>query len=154
MGQGVPADACAAIQILAQRCLSRSAGTLAIFTRGGRLSAPGARANVPGAQPMRRRNAAAFSSQPILYVQAADVFKLVGIGGDNRGADRMGVRGDQQVAAADRLTGRFQLRADAAIFGVGGHIERQYADLAGQVFDGLEQPFRAAWRRRAARRPR
>ena len=38
----------------------------------------------------------------------------------------------------------FQLRADSAVFGIGGNIERQHTDLAEQVFDGFEQPLRAA----------
>jgi hypothetical protein len=56
----------------------------------------------------------------------------------------MGMGGDQQVVAADSLSSRFQLRADCAVFGIGGNIKRQHIDLAEQVFDGLEQPFRAA----------
>ena len=48
------------------------------------------------------------SSKPILNLQAADSFELGGIGGHDRGADRTGVRGDQQVVAADRLSGRLQ----------------------------------------------
>src|SRR6267154_6576058 len=56
----------------------------------------------------------------------------------------MRVGGNQQVVAADRLAGRFQLRADCAVFSVGRNIERQNVDLAQQVFDGLAQPARAA----------
>src|ERR1700694_44191 len=87
---------------------------------------------------------ATFSSKPILHVQAADTFELVGIVGHDRGAGRIGVGGDQQVVGADWLSGRFQLRADSAVFGIGRNIERQQFDLAEQVFDCLEQPFRAA----------
>src|SRR5712675_42877 len=75
------------------------------------------------------------SSKPILHIQAADTFELAGIGGHDRGAGRIGVGGDQQVVAADRLSGRFELRADSAVFRVSGFAE--------QVFDSLEQPFRA-----------
>jgi hypothetical protein len=39
-------------------------------------------------------------------------------------ADRIGVRGDQQVVSADWLSGRFQLRADSAVFGVGWNVKR------------------------------
>jgi hypothetical protein len=64
------------------------------------------------------------SSEPILHVQAADAFELVGIGCHDRGADCIGVRGDQQVVSADWLSGPFQLRADSAVFGVGWNVKR------------------------------
>ena len=86
---------------------------------------------------------AALSSKPILHLQAADAFELLGIGGDDRGAGCIGVGGDQQIIAADWLSGRFQLRTDCAVLGIGWNIKRQHVDFAEQVFDGLEQPLRA-----------
>src|SRR5258708_3732211 len=56
----------------------------------------------------------------------------------------MGVGGDYQVFAANWLSGRFQLRAYCAVFGIGRNIKRQNTDLAEQVFDSSEQPLRAA----------
>src|SRR6266849_3436640 len=81
---------------------SRRAGTDDPYTIAGALLA----AN--GASPVRTTNLGVrssnlFSSKPILHVQAADTFELVGIGGHHRGAGRIGVGGDQQVVAADRL---------------------------------------------------
>jgi hypothetical protein len=61
--------------------------------------------------------------------RAADTFELVGIVGHDRGAGGRGVGGDQQVVAADQLSGRFQLRADSPVFDIGGNIERQHVDL-------------------------
>jgi hypothetical protein len=55
-----------------------------------------------------------------------------------------GVGSDQQVVAADWLARCFQLRSDAAIFGVGRRVERQHVDLAKEVFDGFEYSLRAA----------
>jgi predicted aconitase with swiveling domain len=78
------------------------------------------------------------SSKPIFHVQAADTSELVGIGRHDRGADRAGVRGDQQVVAADRFSSRLELRADSAVVGIGWHIQRQHFDFPEQVFDGLE----------------
>src|SRR5580704_7488279 len=88
----------------------------------------------------------AFSSKPIFNVQAADPFELVGIGGHDRGAGRIGVGGDQQIVAADRFACRLELRADSAVFAIGWHIERQHVDLAEQVFNCFEQSLRAALR--------
>ena len=82
---------------------------------------------------------AALSSKPILHLQAADTFELVGIGGHDRGAGRVGVGGDQQVIAADWLSGRFQLRTDCAVLVIGWNIKRQHVDFAEQVLDRLEQ---------------
>jgi len=49
-----------------------------------------------------------FSGKPIFRVQAADTLELVDIGGHDRGAGRIGVRGDEQIVAADWLSGRFE----------------------------------------------
>jgi hypothetical protein len=51
----------------------------------------------------------AFSSQPILSLQATDALELVDIGGHDRSTGRVGVGSDEQVVAADRLSSRFQL---------------------------------------------
>jgi hypothetical protein len=87
-----------------------------------------------------------FSSKPIFHLQAEDTFELAGIGGHDRGAGCMGMGGDQQVVAADRLSRRFQLGADSAVSGVGWHFERQHIYLAEQVFDSFEQSLRTALR--------
>jgi hypothetical protein len=54
-----------------------------------------------------------FSSKPILDVEAADAFELVHIGGHDRSAGRIGVGRDEQIVAADRLSGCFQYTISA-----------------------------------------
>src|SRR5262245_14451282 len=92
----------------------------------------------------RRKAPVAFSSEPILHLQAADTFELTGVRRHYRRAGRISVSSDHQIVAADRLSGVLQPRADSAVFGIGGNVKRQYVHLAEQVFDGPKQPFRAA----------
>jgi hypothetical protein len=58
------------------------------------------------------------SGKPILYFQTTNSFERVYVGGHDRGASCASVRGDQQIVAANRLSRRFQSRADSAVFGV------------------------------------
>jgi hypothetical protein len=50
----------------------------------------------------------AYSSRPILNVEAADALEPVDIGGHDRSAGCVGMGGNEQVVAADRLSGRFR----------------------------------------------
>ena len=86
---------------------------------------------------------AARSDNPIFDFQAADAFELAGVAGHDGGACRAGVGCNEHVVAADRFTRGFQLRTDGAVFAVGGSIEWQHVHFSEQIFDSLEQPFRA-----------
>jgi hypothetical protein len=79
--------------------------------------------------------------EPILQLQPTEPFELAGIGGHDRGAGRVGVGGDQQLGAADRIYGRFQFRVDAAVCDVAGRIQRQHGDLECHWPIGVEWPW-------------
>src|SRR5438067_10511630 len=72
-----------------------------------------------GDKRARAKPWAGGSSKPVLNFQTSDTLELVGIGGHDGGANRGGVSRDQQIVAADRLSGCFQFRADSAVVGVG-----------------------------------
>jgi hypothetical protein len=55
------------------------------------------------------------SGKPILYFQTTNSFERVYVGSHDRGASCASVRGDRQIVAANRLSRRFQSRADSAV---------------------------------------
>jgi hypothetical protein len=81
--------------------------------------------------------------QPIFHGQAADTFELVGIGGHDRGVDRACMRGDQQVVAADRLSGGFKFPADSAVIGIGRTSNGSTAISPSRSSTGLSNRFEA-----------
>jgi len=69
------------------------------------------------------------------------MLELCYTGGHDRGAGRLRVRADEQVVAANWRYTCSRLGTDSAVLPICADVERQYIDLAAQVFDGLKQPF-------------
>jgi hypothetical protein len=80
---------------------------------------------VPTSTPADALANAGVLGDPIFDSQTPDAPEFSDIGSDDRGAQGLGVRCNQKVVRADGLAGRLQLRANATIFGIRWHIERQ-----------------------------
>lgn len=74
-------------------------------------------------------------AEPVLDLEILHAAELAMVVGHDNAAERQGVRGDQQVAAADGLALGTELHADVAVDRVSRRLERQDLERAE---DGLE----------------
>ena len=86
------------------------------------------------------------SREPVLAGKAVDAAELPLVVGDDGIAEHYGLSGDEQIVAADRLTGLFEAGAKQAVGGVGWRLEGQNVKRAEHRFKLSREPWRSLFR--------